>query len=200
MANPWHKRFSTEEYIYGKKPNEFVVEAKRFLPKGKILCIAEGEGRNAVYLAEQGFDVTAWDYAQAGLYKTKKLAKEKGVEVAIKLVDLADVQWQEEQWDAIVHIFGHFPKPVMKRTMDGIKKALKPGGVYICELYSNEQLVYGTGGPKDIEMLCEPKMLLEHFQDLFIHHFYVGEVNRNEGKLHTGKAHVVQAAFQKPLN
>lgn len=197
MNNPWHERFSTEEYVYGKDPNKFIVEAKRFLKQGKVLCIAEGEGRNAVYLAEQGYHVTAWDYAQAGLDKTKRLAQERNVEVVTELVDLADVQWQEEQWDAIIHIFGHFPKPIMDRTLLGIKKALKPGGIYISELYSKEQLAYGTGGPKDLTMLCNPQLLLENFQDEFIRHFFVGEVVRNEGKLHTGKAHVVQSVFQK---
>ena len=197
MTNAWHEKFSEEEYVYGKEPNEFVVEAASYLPDGKILCIAEGEGRNAVYLAKQGHEVTAWDYAQAGLDKTARLAEEENVRVAAELHDLADVEWEAEQWDAIVHIFGHLPKPILDRTLEGIKKALKPGGMYVSELYTKEQLRYGTGGPKDLEMLIDPKDMLRHFDGYFIQHFFVGEAERNEGKLHTGKAHVVQSIFQK---
>ncbi|MCM3638460.1 methyltransferase domain-containing protein [Sporosarcina luteola] len=197
MTNFWHERFSTKEYIYGKEPNQFVVEAAHVLPKGKVLCIAEGEGRNAVYLASLGFDVTAWDYAQAGLDKTQQLANEKGVAVKTELRDLAQVDWEEEQWDAIVHIFGHFPKDVMEKTMTGIQKALKVGGFYVSELYTKEQLRYGTGGPRDEAMLADPADILEKFDGYFIKHFHVGEVNRDEGQLHTGTAHVVQSIFQK---
>ncbi|NYF25828.1 bifunctional 2-polyprenyl-6-hydroxyphenol methylase/3-demethylubiquinol 3-O-methyltransferase UbiG [Sporosarcina sp. JAI121] len=197
MTNSWNDRFSVKEYVYGKEPNGFLVEAAQKLPKGKVLCIAEGEGRNSVYLASLGFDVTAWDYAPAGLEKTKQLADEKGVVVKTELQDLADVMWVEEQWDAIVHIFGHFPNNVMDRTLAGIKKALKPGGYYISELYTKEQIHYGTGGPRNEEMLCDPVKMLEHFDGYFVKHFHIGEVNRVEGQLHTGTAHVVQSLFQK---
>ncbi|MBB4825223.1 SAM-dependent methyltransferase [Sporosarcina luteola] len=195
--NPWHERFDTEEYVYGKEPNQFVMEAAKHLTKGKVLCIAEGEGRNAVYLASLGFDVTAWDYAKAGLEKTAKLAAEKGVAVKTELRDLADVEWGDEQWDAVVHIFGHFPHQVMKRTLEGIQQSLRPGGYYISELYTKDQLRYGTGGPRDEALLVDPVRVLQSFDGYFIEHFYIGEVYREEGQLHTGKAHVVQCIFQK---
>lgn len=197
MTNSWHDRFSTEEYVYGKEPNQFVVEAARMLPKGKVLCIAEGEGRNAVYLASLGHDVTAWDYAQAGLDKTKQLADEHGVFVKTELHDLADVEWESEQWDAIIHIFGHLPPDVMNRTVSGVQQSLKVGGYYVSELYTKEQLRYGTGGPRDLTMLANPADILQKFDGYFIKHFHVGEVNREEGQLHTGQAHVVQSIFQK---
>lgn len=197
MTNSWNEKFSTEDYIYGKEPNDFLVQAVNTIPTGKVLCIAEGEGRNAVYLATLGFDVTAWDYAQAGLDKTNRLAQEKSVSVETQLHDLSDVQWEEEQWDAIVHIFGHLPKEVLDRTLTGIKRALKPGGAYISELYTKEQLRYGTGGPREESMLIEPNELLAQFDGYFVKHFHIGEVNREEGQLHTGTAHVVQSIFQK---
>lgn len=197
MTNSWHERFSADEYIYGKEPNQFVVEAACVLPKGKVLCIAEGEGRNSVYLASLGHAVTAWDYAQAGLDKTQRLADEKEVTVKTELHDLADVEWEVEQWDAIVHIFGHLPMGVMERTFNGIRKALKQGGYYVSELYTKEQLHYGTGGPRVESMLVDPGILLDEFDGYFIKHFHVGEVNRVEGQLHTGTAHVVQSMFQK---
>lgn len=197
MTNSWHERFSAEEYVYGKEPNAFVVEAAKDLPKGKVLCIAEGEGRNAVYLSSLGHDVTAWDYAQAGLDKTQQLANEKGVTVETELHDLADVEWKSEQWDAIVHIFGHLPPDVMERTMAGVQQSLKVGGFYVSELYTKEQLRYGTGGPRDAAMLADPANILQKFNGYFIKHFYVGEVTREEGRLHTGQAHVMQCIFQK---
>lgn len=198
MANHWHERFKAEAYMYGKEPNAFVKEIAGKLPKGgKVLCIAEGEGRNAVYLAMLGFSVTAWDYAASGLEKTKRLAEERNVTVATELYNLAEVEWESEQWDAIVHVFGHFPKDVMDYALDGVKKALKPGGYYLSELYTKEQLQYGTGGPSNEEMLVNPRELLETFESYFVEHFYVGEVHRQEGILHTGDAHVVQCLFQK---
>ena len=197
MTNKWNERFSAKEYLYGKEPNAFVEIAAKLMPKGKVLCIAEGEGRNSTYLASLGFDVTAWDYAQSGLEKTRLLAIEKGVVVHTEYQDLADVTWEAEQWDAIVQIFGHFPVDVMNRTYTGIKKALKPGGFYISELYTKEQLNYGTGGPPNESMLVNPTEILQEFDGYFIKHFHVGEVNREEGKLHTGTAHVVQSMFQK---
>ncbi|MBE1553071.1 class I SAM-dependent methyltransferase [Sporosarcina limicola] len=197
MTNSWHERFLAEEYVYGKEPNGFLVEAAQDLSTGKVLCIAEGEGRNSVYLASLGNEVTAWDFAQAGLDKTKRLADEKGVVVKTELHDLADVIWEEEQWDAIIHIFGHFPIDILNRTLTGIKKALKPGGFYISELYTKEQSRYRTGGPREVAMLIDPKELLGHFDGYFVKHFHVSEVNREEGQLHTGTAHVVQSKFQK---
>lgn len=198
MTNQWHERFDTEAYMYGKEPNVFVTEIAHKLPKnGKVLCIAEGEGRNAVYLATLGFSVMSWDFAASGLEKTKRLAEEKDVIVSTELQDLADVQWEDEQWDAIIHIFGHFPKEVMDRTLEGVKQALKPGGYYLSELYTKTQLQYGTGGPGNEEMLINPQEMLATFEGYFVEHFFVGEVHRQEGILHTGDAHVVQCLFQK---
>ncbi|GIN72098.1 methyltransferase [Bacillus sp. J14TS2] len=197
MNSKWHERFSMDEYFYGKEPNLFLVQATKQLPKGKILCIAEGEGRNSVFLASRGYDVTAWDFAQSGIEKTKRLAEDRGVIVNTEWHDLADVAWEEEEWDAIIHIFGHFPTPIFERTVEGIRKALKPGGYYVSELYTKEQIEYGTGGPKEIENLCDPATLLSRFSDYFIQHFYIGEVERIEGQGHTGVAHVVQSIFRK---
>lgn len=198
MTNHWHERFDTETYMYGKEPNAFIKEIAYKLPKrSKVLCIAEGEGRNAVYLAELGFSVESWDYAASGLEKTQRLATEKGVTVVTKLHDLADVEWKTEQWDVIVHVFGHLPKDLMSRTFEGVKKALKPGGYYVSELYTKTQLQYGTGGPGNEEMLIDPKEMLTVFNDYFINHFFTGEVHREEGVLHTGDSHVVQCLFQK---
>ncbi len=150
--NQWNERFSQDRYVYGTEPNEFLagIQNKLKLPGDKVLAIAEGEGRNAAFLAEQGLIVTAWDYAESGLIKTDKLAKTKGVSVNTKLIDLKDVDWKQENWDEIVCIFGHFPKKLRTKTLQGVKEAVKPGGYFITEVYSHYQLPYKSGGPKDL--------------------------------------------------
>lgn len=198
-TNPWHERFQKEEYVYGTVPNAFVSEKSSILrPKGETLCIAEGEGRNAVYLAEQGLKVTTWDYAASGLEKTRKLAETRNVPVQTKLVDLGHAQWQSHQWDQIVCVFGHFPEQVRHKTLQGVRDAVKPGGYYLTEVYSNAQLPYKSGGPKDLDFLYKPEDFLDTFKGWKFIHFFMGEVERNEGALHHGLSHVIQFIGQKP--
>ncbi|OAH53229.1 MULTISPECIES: class I SAM-dependent methyltransferase [Bacillaceae] len=197
--NMWHERFKVNEYVYGKEPNEFIRTAAPFIKKGgQVLSIAEGEGRNAVFLAGEKFIVNTWDYAQSGIDKTEKLAIEKGVVVNMELRDLADVEWPENKWDAIIHVFGHFPEPIFNRTMKGIKKAIKPGGLYIAELFTTDQLRFKSGGPRAIDMLCTPTQIMKEFDGWYSKHFFTGEAERNEGRLHQGTSHVIQCVLQKP--
>ncbi len=115
--NNWNTRFQTESYVYGKDPNAFLEKFHKKIPiSGEALAIAEGEGRNAVFLAEQGMKVTTWDFAESGLAKTNKLAKERGVVVLTELVDLNEANWSKDKWDEIVCIFGHFPTELRKNT------------------------------------------------------------------------------------
>ncbi|KAB8128987.1 methyltransferase domain-containing protein [Gracilibacillus oryzae] len=199
--NQWNERFSQEQYVYGTEPNEFLagVQHKLKLSGEEVLAIAEGEGRNAAFLAEQGMNVTAWDYAESGLVKTDKLAKTKGVSVKTKLIDLNDVDWKQENWDEIVCIFGHFPEELRTKTLQGVKEAVKPGGYFITEVYSHYQLPYKSGGPQDLGMLYKPDEFLDTFSDWHIIHFFMGEVVRNEGEFHNGLSHVIQFAGRKPL-
>ncbi|OIJ07696.1 SAM-dependent methyltransferase [Anaerobacillus arseniciselenatis] len=197
--NPWDKKFNEEGYFFGTEANVFIKEWGKRISKGKILAIAEGEGRNATYLASLGHHVTTWDYSKVGIEKTLQLASEKGVTVNAKLNDLEIVEWDENKWDAIVKVFGHLPPEVKTKTFAGIKKSLKPGGLYVTEVYSTKQIEYGTGGPKITELLYEPKMFLEAFSDWKFIHFFYGEVERYEGENHTGLCHVIQAVIQKPL-
>ncbi|MDN4493573.1 methyltransferase domain-containing protein [Ureibacillus aquaedulcis] len=198
--NFWHSRFQGEDYVYGKKPNLFLEEAQLKLQlTGKALAIAEGEGRNAVFLAQQGMDVTAWDYAESGLEKAKKLAEERNVHVNTVLVDLNEANWEKDNWDEIVCIFGHFPEELRSKTLLGVKAAVKPGGYYISEVYSTKQIPYKSGGPRELEFLYRPEEILETFSDWHIKHFFMGEVERNEGDLHNGLSHVIQFIGQKPM-
>lgn len=197
--NQWNTRFQAENYVYGTKPNVFLSEMqKKHQLKGTALSIAEGEGRNAVFLAEQGMNVTAWDYAESGLAKTKKLAEERGVAVQTNLVDLNNASWGINQWDEVVCIFGHFPAELRYKTLKGVKGAVKPGGYYITEVYSLYQIPYNSGGPKEAGFLYTPKDFLQIFSEWRIVHFFMGEVVRHEGELHNGLAHVIQFVGQKP--
>ena len=197
--NHWNEKFADENFIYGTEPNEFLIEAQSKLQlSGSALAIAEGEGRNAVFLAQQGMDVTTWDYAHTGLEKTRKLAQMKDVSVNTQLVDLKEADWQNNQWDEIVCIFGHFPEDVRNKTLKGVKEALKPGGYFVSEVYSTKQLPYKSGGPKTEEMLYTPEDFLHTFNDWRIVHFFTGEVVRHEGELHNGLSHVIQFIGQKP--
>ncbi|MFD2444064.1 class I SAM-dependent methyltransferase [Bacillus sp. CGMCC 1.16607] len=198
MNNEWNNRFQTENYLYGTDPNVFISEMQKKLGlSGDALAIAEGEGRNAVFLAEQGMRVTAWDFAESGLQKTKKLAEIKGVNVQTMLVDLNEAVWETEKWDEIVCVFGHFPKETRNKTLEGVKRAVKPGGYFVSEVYSIHQLPYKSGGPKEISFLYSPEEFLQTFSDWRIVHFFMGEAIRHEGELHTGLAHVIQFVGQK---
>nr|WP_263327188.1 class I SAM-dependent methyltransferase [Neobacillus sp. Marseille-Q6967] len=197
--NQWNIRFQDDDYVYGKEPNVFLADIQKKLQlSGDTLAIAEGEGRNAVFLAEQGMKVTAWDYAESGLAKTKKLADSRGVTVNTGLVDLNDVFWEKEKWDQLVCIFGHFPTVLRKKTLQGVKEAIKPGGYFVTEVYSIYQIPYESGGPKDLDFLYNPEEFLQVFSDWRIIHFFMGEVTRHEGKLHNGLSHVIQFVGQKP--
>lgn len=196
--NSWNDRFKNENYVYGTNPNLFLADIhKKLNLSGEALAIAEGEGRNAVYLAQQGMNVTAWDYAQSGLAKTEKLAKDRNVTVQTKLVDLNEANWDKDYWDELICIFGHFPEALRTKTLEGVKEAVKPGGYFISEVYSVYQLPYKSGGPQNVELLYKPEEFLNVFSDWRIVHFFMGEVVRNEGELHNGLSHVIQFVGQK---
>lgn len=196
--NSWNDRFKNENYVYGTNPNVFLADIhKKLNLSGEALAIAEGEGRNAVYLAQQGMNVTAWDYAQSGLAKTEKLAKDRNVTVQTKLVDLNEANWDKDHWDELICIFGHFPEALRTKTLEGVKEAVKPGGYFISEVYSVYQLPYKSGGPQNVELLYKPEEFLNVFSDWRIVHFFMGEVVRNEGELHNGLSHVIQFVGQK---
>ncbi|EGG36632.1 class I SAM-dependent methyltransferase [Paenibacillus sp. HGF5] len=197
--NPWNERFQGEDYVFGTEPNVFIADMhKRLALTGNALAIAEGEGRNAVFLAREGMNVTVWDYAESGLNKANKLAEASGVEIRTELVDLGEAQWTKEQWDEIICAFGHFPKELRTRTLEGVKTAVKPGGYFLTEVYSPYQIPYRSGGPQDPQYLYAPGDFLEAFADWRIVHFFMGEVVRQEGQGHQGLSHVIQFAGQKP--
>lgn len=194
----WNERFSQSEYYYGTQPNDFLKDnAKVFTPGGKLISLGEGEGRNAVFLAEQGYDVTALDSAQAGLDKTRQLAKLRNVEVHPLLAHLKYYEFEKEKWDGVVSIFCHLPAAVRQYVHENLPHTLKTGGIFLMEAYTPEQLQYGTGGPQNIELLYDPEVIKKELAGLELLRFDVVERAIHEGKGHTGLSSVLQVIARK---
>lgn len=193
----WDQRYSSESYAYGTAPNDFLVQQVSQLPKGKVLCLGEGEGRNAVWLAEQGFDVTAIDASGVGLKKARQLAEARHVEITTIHADLEDYRIEENSWDAIVSIFCHLPPQLRTSMHHAVVTGLRHGGVYLLEAYTPEQLEYGTGGPPSAELMMDLDTLEKELQGLEF--LYKNERTREvlEGDYHTGLGAVVQLVGRK---
>jgi 2-polyprenyl-3-methyl-5-hydroxy-6-metoxy-1,4-benzoquinol methylase len=194
----WNERYAETAFAYGKEPNDFLKQQIAQKGSGQVLCLAEGQGRNAVYLAGQGYDVTATDLSSVGLERTKELAKEKGVAVATLQVDLSEYQIGSEAWDGIVCIFGHFPPSVRTHVLSQLHGSLKSGGFLLMEVYSTNQLDYGTGGPKEISMLytlSELETMLAPSWDFKVLQKTEREIN--EGEYHNGNSSVIQVYARK---
>ncbi|MFZ2844919.1 class I SAM-dependent methyltransferase [Psychrobacter sp.] len=197
----WNERYNEAEYVFGTEPNDFLRQVFENIPAGgKVLCLAEGEGRNAVFLAEQGYKVTAMDLSEVGLNKALKLASDKGVDIKIEVADLADYQFGEAQWDGIVSIWAHLPESVRQYVHAQITPALKPAGVFILEAYTEQQLTMeAVGGP--------PATQKERFESLAILRTELADLEEvigteklrmiSEGKRHQGLSAVVQYLGQK---
>lgn len=197
-VNPWDTRYDSEEYYYGTEPNDFLRKSVDSIPSGgTVLCIAEGEGRNAVYLATEGFRVTAVDGSSVGLDKLKRLAKERGVIVETRVVDLSDFEIKPNSWDAIVAIWCHIPAKLRKSIHRASVMGLKPRGVFIHESYHPRQLQYKTGGPPTADLMLTADVLASELGGL--HFEYLMEIDRevHEGKGHNGMSAVVQAIARK---
>jgi len=172
----WDKRFGQKEFALGKEPNTFLRKHIRLLPKGKALDIAAGEGRNAVFLAQQGFEVDAVDISEKGLKKAQKLARKKGVKINTSLIDLDQYPIEKEQYDLIADFY--FLK---RRLIPRIKKGLKKGGKVIFETYLLEHRALGTGGPKQAKYFLKPNELIKLFRDFRVL-FYREGIFREGGR------------------
>ncbi len=196
----WDDRYAEDELAYGEAPNEFLVQkVKELVPSGTCLCLAEGQGRNAVWLAQQGFEVTAVDQSETGLGVARDFADQRGVAIHTQAADLADYDLGEAKWDNIISIFAHVPPALRKDVHARVVKALKPGGALLLEAYTPDNLTTsGKGGPGEASMMMTLVELREELQGLDIE---VGqEVLRdvNEGKYHQGEGAVVQVIARKP--
>ncbi|MEE9189231.1 MAG: class I SAM-dependent methyltransferase, partial [Candidatus Neomarinimicrobiota bacterium] len=159
----WDERYKINSYVYGKEPNSFLVESINFIPGKNILCVADGEGRNGVWLARQGFTVTSIDYSARGIKKAKKLARENEVKVTFRNADLLEVNLGVENYDGIVSIFSHFDAHDSQILHDKYIDSLKPGGVIIIEVFSKNQLNFNSGGPGSSDLLYNVKEFRNSF-------------------------------------
>lgn len=196
----WETRFATTEYAFGKSPNYFLESCKRLLPPtGRALAVADGEGRNGVWLAEQGLDVVSIDFSPAAQRKAKALAAERHVKVAFELVDVHSWNYPNAAFEVVAEIFTQFSSPADRaRKWAGMRGALKPGGLLIVQGYTPKQLEYGTGGPKEIENLYTRAMLEQAFggfRDLAI---VEEEREIHEGTSHGGMSAVINLTARKP--
>jgi SAM-dependent methyltransferase len=195
----WDERYSAEEYAYGTTPNEFLVEKISCIPKGKVLSLAEGEGRNAVFLAKQGYAVTAVDASVVGLNKARKLAEENDVVVEFIHADLADYDLGENKWDGIVSIFCPLPSSLRKELYKKVIAGLKQNGVFLLEAYTPDQLKHGTGGGKSVDVMQSKESLRLELAGLKFKHLTELEREVIEGVYHTGIGSVVQAIATKEI-
>ncbi len=191
--NPWDERYRVAGFAYGSDPNDFLREVRpRLTAGGTVLCLAEGEGRNAVYLAEQGFKVTAIDSSAVGLEKANALAKERGVAIHTVHADLKDFVIEPAAFDAVVLIWCHMPQPMRSNVHRASVAALRPNGAFVLESYTPRQLELKTGGPPNVELLQRLDDLRPDLSSLRLDIAHELERTVNEGRLHRGTSAVVQ--------
>jgi SAM-dependent methyltransferase len=196
----WEARYAKPDYEFGTAPNEFLATCKPLLPKsGRALSVADGEGRNGVWLAQQGLDVTAIDFSPTAQKKARALAAERKVSVDLIQTDVHAWQYPDAVFDVVVEIFAQFSTP-QERTgkWAGMRRALKPGGLLIIQGYTPKQLDYGTGGPKQIEHLYTRALLEYAFGDFRDLHFTEEERELSEGAAHSGMSAVIGLTARKP--
>jgi 2-polyprenyl-3-methyl-5-hydroxy-6-metoxy-1,4-benzoquinol methylase len=198
----WNKRFDTPDYIFGKAPNEYLqAQATSHLKRGdSVLCVADGEGRNSVWLAKQSMRVDAFDLSEVALSKAVALATEEAVHVQFSLASTEAWDWQPNQYDAVVGIFIQFADPVMRvRLFAQMISTLRPGGLLIMQGYTPKQLEFKTGGPSILEHLYTEDMIRDLIGDLEIIDLCVHEKMLSEGPKHTGMSALLGLVARKPL-
>jgi SAM-dependent methyltransferase len=193
----WNDRYRDDDYAYGRVANEFLRSQTQRIAPGRVLCLAEGEGRNAVYLAALGHEVTAVDFSIEGLRKAERLAQEQNVQIKTVLANLASYEPELAVYSAVVAIFAHLPPGVRQRVHAWVARALRPGGVFILEAYTPKQLSFASGGPRDAALLMTLDGLRQELAPLEL---AIGrEVERqiNEGTFHAGMSATVQVVAVK---
>ncbi len=197
--NLWDQRFAEPGYKYGLEPNAFLRDqATRLAPISRVLVPGDGEGRNGVWLAEQGHSVMSVDYSAVGLQKAQALAASRGVALTTELLDLADWAPASETFDAVVLIYTHLPNAIRQPAHRRLAQCLRPGGWLLLEAFHPEQLAHSSGGPKDVDMLYAPELLDADFTGLLRSELsWHGEVQLAEGPGHRGLAHVTRWLGQR---
>jgi SAM-dependent methyltransferase len=198
--NFWDQRFAEPGYKYGTEPNAFLrAQATRLTAPADVLVPGDGEGRNGVWLAQQGHRVTAVDYSPVGLQKARALATAQGVTIATALADLGDWSPAPASVDAVVLIYTHLPGAIRARVHRRLAQGLRPGGWLLLEAFHPAQLAHSSGGPKDADMLYTPEQLDADFAGLLTPVLsWHGETTLSEGPGHQGLAHVTRWIGQRP--
>lgn len=192
----WDDRYASDDFVYGTEPNRFLAEHAGLLV-GPVLSLAEGEGRNAVFLASLGLEVLGVDQSPVGLAKAQRLAAQRGVTIATEVVDLATYAPPEGAFGSVVSIFGHLPSAVRRALHQRVERALRPGGLVLLEHYTKAQIARGTGGPPNPDWLPSCAELESEFPHCVP--ILSQEIEREvvEGRFHTGVASVVQFIARK---
>ncbi|MEP7109788.1 MAG: class I SAM-dependent methyltransferase [Ferruginibacter sp.] len=192
MKDFWNGRYGELEYIYGEEPNIFFAEQLHKIKPGKIILPCEGEGRNGVYAASQGWNVNAFDLSEAGKAKALQLANKKGVELNYIIEDANTVNYTENSVDAVAFIYAHFPPDTRKLIHQKAISWLKPGGRIIVEAFNPQQLQNNSGGPKDLSMLYTENIIKEDFGRLKIECVQMVRAELKEGKYHEGMSDIIR--------
>ena len=187
----WNERYSNEAYAYGLEPNEFLKQELVKISPAKILFPAEGEGRNALFAASLGWEVSAFDIAQEGKNKAMKLAQERGLKIDYQVGNLSELNYTPAQFDAIALVYAHFPAAIKSELHKELSNLLKPGGIVIFEAFSKSHLNYiarneKVGGPKEIDMLFSIEEIQNDFPDYTVELLEEKEIELQEGIYHNG--------------
>jgi len=193
-AEMWNRRFGGDDFLFGTEPNVWLREhaPRHWVPGQRVLCVADGEGRNSVWLAQQGLRMEAFDIAEAGVAKARALAARRGVTVDYQVASCDGYAWPEAAYDGIAAIFVQFADPAMRsRLFTRMAAALKPGGSLLLQGYTPQQLAYGTGGPGQLSHLYTESMLREAFAGLEIVTLHSYEAEVDEGSGHHGRSALI---------
>lgn len=196
----WDKRYAQPGFLFGTEPAAFLTKHKAALPDGgTCLCVADGEGRNSVWLARQGLDVSAMDSSDVGVTKANGLARDAGVDVDFQVADLRTWDWAPDRWDVVAAIFIQFADPAFREQIfAGMKRTLKPGGLLLLHGYRPEQIGYGTGGPPCAENMYTEPMLAEAFGDFDVQVLDAYDAEVDEGAGHSGMSALIDLVAVKP--
>ena len=202
MKEFWDDRYVNQEYVYGTEPNLFLKSVLNDLEPGRILFPADGEGRNSVYAATQGWNAYAFDWSQAGKEKAEKLAKECDVKIDYRVMDFNDLDYPEEFFDGIALIYTHFTTKQKRKFLTSLINHLKPGGTLFMEVFSKGHIRYqqenaGVGGPRDVDLLYSIEEIKDIFSDVTIKMVAETEVILQEGKYHNGTGLVIRMIAEK---
>ena len=197
MKEFWDERYAESDYVYGELPNEYLKEKLEEFPSGKILFPCEGEGRNAVFAAKNGWEVFAFDMSTEGRKKAEKLAQKHQAQIEYQVCDALEYQAKPETFDGIVFIYCHFPENIREKILKNLYSFLKPGGFVILEAFNKKQFGKSSGGPNDINMLYNKEIIRSAFEGTTEIELYETTIDLEEGSYHKGPAEVIRAILMK---